>query len=259
VKLLHIPKFLTDGKGTIPKGYRAVGIHPSSEVCLLDVNGFTLGVGGLVPLHESVQVKALHNPIIDDQIFGTGNNNLLPADGVSSELGDQLVLQLYEACDPLVPPGPRVPYYKDVRIAAADIGVTAELAKLAMRVPFHGRAACAVAFKRITIAADLNVIVVGRSYGRRNPNSKLVALGSDFTDQGGVWHEMAAETWWNGGGAAAAQASVEVDGNARRWRQIVCGGEADASEAFDELVIYVWGAAGGDAWLTAEAYGERTH
>lgn len=267
MKIFRASQFLTKGFAQLDtQGCVAVGIHPSSEVCLVDVAGMMLAVGGIVPLPPkvaSIELLAVHWPLNGDQLFGADANNFTPADGVTEGLGDKLVLQLYEKCDALVPPGPRVPLYKDVQVAAANIGLTAENAKLAMRVPFHGRAACAIAFTRPGAADDLSLLVVGRSYGRRNPISPLsaawVAGSNDFGDAGGVWHEMAIETRLNGGGAAAATPSIEAAQVGYRWRQVVVGGEADASEAFDELQLFVFGPAGALARLTAEAYGERTH
>jgi hypothetical protein len=264
VELRTFAKFLTNGVAELEAGWVAVGIHPSSEVCLVDVNGVKLGVGAIVPIGKAAtKLYAVHWPLNGDQLIGAEAGNYTPADGQTEFLGDNLVLQLYSDCDALIPPGPRMPFYKDVRVLSAEVGATAELAKLAMRIPFHGRAACAIAVTRPGDTDDVNILVVGRAYGRRNPSSFLSSLwekaANNFGDQGGVWHEMAVQTRQNGGGVGATTPTIESTATGYRWRQFVVGGEADASETFDELLVFVYSAAAGDVWITAEAYGERTH
>lgn len=254
MKLVTCPKFLTRGSFELPAGVIAAAIHPSSEVDLCDVGGMhRLSVGGIVPLPQNqiVSVESVRNPLIGDQLFGTEPGNITIYDG-EEEPGGKLVLQLYDKCDALMPPGGRVSYYKDIEIAEADIPATEEAAQLAMRIPFHGRAQCTVGMWRSGGTQDLSIIVVGRSYGRKGAR---LSNGSDFTDQGGVVYEHGTQTWWNGG--AVPESSVEA--GVYLWRVFHVGGLGDSAEAYDELQLFVYGGAGGGiARITAEAFGERT-
>jgi hypothetical protein len=238
VQLHRVNKFLTNGRGSIPTGpFVAVGIHPSSEVDLVDVAGHRLGVGAIVPCEGGIEVKAVRNA---PQLAGAAFTS-------EDFAGQRLVLQLYEKCDQLIPPGPRLPVFREGFKAAADIGVDAANAGTPIvRLPFHGRTMATITFRRTTDAADLTLLVVGFNHGEVGGNTGMIRITEQTTT-----------TWWNG----AVPPAVTVHGGASldtlQARTVYVGGLSDAAEGFDELMLFVYGAAGGDARLFAEAYGER--
>lgn len=238
--LVHpLEKFLTLGGASAPSsGFVAVGIHPSSEVDLVDVNGQILGVGALVALNKSqtAALKAVRRA--PGQLSSAGDD---------ADVGQKLVLQYFEACDPLVAPGHRDPTSRAAVVKAADLGVVAGGANCAIRLPFQGRRMARISFKRIASSADVSLVVVGASYGDRR-----VDLYSP------MYVEKTAETWWNGGGSAPVLATGPLAAVVEA-RQVYVGGFGDAAEHFDELQIYVYGAAdaGNDVHVAATAYGEE--
>jgi hypothetical protein len=237
MKLESFSKFLANG-GQLKAGFRACAIHPSSEVDLVDVGSYRLGVGAVIPLSPTAptELRAVRRAPL--AMFNPGD---------ADDIGQQLVLQLYEECDELVAPGPRMPLSRAGTVVAASLGAAVGAANLILRVPFQGRRMACVRFKRNTALADLSLVVVGASYG-----FKKDALG-----QSGLYVEKTTETWWDGGGVAPQVAAGVPLAGQLEVRQLYVGGFGDGAEAFDELQFYVFGAAGGDAEVTVEAYGER--
>lgn len=238
MKTFLIKDFLQAREGQILDECVAVGIHPSSEVDLVLVDGVLLGVGAIVPARRASTLQSVR---------------IAPADIISADdyatVGGKLVLQLYEKCDALIPPGPRLPWSRSVRIKDAAIGVDAANATLAFRLPMWGRPAAMIFFTRLG-AEDLTMVPVGARYGIAqlglNPDSNntqgpLLVPGPATTFVSGTLVGVNATL---AGEVASTFASV--------------GGDGDAFEYFDEIFVFVYGpAAGGDAIISAEVAGER--
>jgi hypothetical protein len=241
VRLQPYNKFLTNAGAIMPVESElvAVGIHPSSEVDLVDVGGRILSVGSVMPLTDGGREHI--NPVRRAPAQ-------LEVAGDQDDVGQLLVLQFYEPGDMLVAPGARAPVTRSKQIAAASVPTTAATAALAFRLPFHGRRQACIRFARSTNAADLSMIVVGLNWGdRRCTDVSSVVVQA---------REQAAEAWWNGTGAAP----VRIAGTGAtqlQYREVYVGGGGDTQEAFDELAIYVFGGAGGTALVEGEAFGER--
>lgn len=225
MKLLPINNFLTIGQGQIPSGFRGAAIHPSSEVDLVDIGSARLGVGGVVPLTGGSTVKAVRalasNP---------------------STVGESLVLALFESCDVMVPQGPRVPVSKSVVLDAQTMGAIGANATFALRLPFQGRQQAAISFRRSDATKDLSLFVLGARAGFRGQAGPVLTSASDT------------ETWWDGVAAPTSPQGFAVA------RTIYVGGQGDNVEAFDELIVYVFGPAAAGAetvTVVAEAWGER--
>lgn len=233
-----VERFLSRITAPVPSGYVAVGIHPSSEVDLVDVNGMILGVGAIVPLNkqQAAKVTAVRRAPLQ-----------VEADGDHYDVGQRLVLQFYSDCDAQTPPGPRLPVSRAGFISAASLGAVVGAANLVFRLPMHGRRMACIRFLRNTAVADLSLVVVGASYGRRGD-----ALG-----ERGMFVEKTTETWWNGGGVAPQVAVGANLAGQLEVRQVYVGGFGDDAEGFDELLLYVFGAGGGGrAEVDATACGE---
>lgn len=236
MKIVTEPKFLTTGSKQLTGRYRALAIHPSSEVDLVDIDGVRLGVGGIVPF-----------PLSGANVLSVRNapNEIVAASGDHLDVGQKLVLQLYEDCDELVPPAPRHATFRSGIIAASALGAVVAAANLIVRLPFQGRAQAAIRFKRLTSPQDLSLVVLGVSYGTRSD----AGTGANYV-------ELPVETWWNGGGAAP---TVTTGPLALQLQAAVVnlGGMGDEAEALDELQCWVYGPAGlGRAECTAVAFGE---
>jgi hypothetical protein len=228
MKLHTINDFLFNGGGQLPANVdaRAVAIHPSSVVDLVDVDGFRLGPGGIAPASPQMNVRAVRN-----------------SSGGFSKTGETLVLALYEPCDPLVPLGSRVPVFSRIVGQASALPDMVSTPVIAMRLPFHGRQHATFTFERSDTTVDLSIYVVGFRAG----------IAGDPTN-GATQQRTAAnvETWWNGGGAAP----TDVNGQTCS-RTIHVGGD-ESEECFDWIIIYARGAAGSGTYtITAEAWGER--
>jgi hypothetical protein len=168
-------------------------------------------------------------------------------DFAGMELEASLVLQMYEADDPLVPPGARAPTLRRAqKIADADLANTRITADLALRLPFYGRRQGTIRFGRTTDAQDMSCVVVGINWGRRSSGVTVMQLS-----------ESAVETWMNGGTGLCGTGDTLTGQYLHRVIHI--GGGGDAQEAFDELAVFVWAdiPGGGDVLVEAEAFGER--
>jgi hypothetical protein len=239
---LHVDdNFLTVGE-TSPAGrFHALGIHPSSEVDLAIVNGRQLSIGAIVPASPGLTVSAVRNQPGALNVAGDG----------FEQCGQRLVLQLYEDSDALVPPGPRAPVLRRTQILAANLSAVVATANMAFRLPFHGRRQATLRFRRTTNAQDLSVVVVGVNWGYRRDGQFTVG-----TFGGAMLVENTTETWFNGG-AAPAVAVGDLAGTLE-YRVVHIGGGGDSQESFDELGVFVFGAAGGgDVQIEGEAFGER--
>jgi hypothetical protein len=235
MKLLTVDRFLTIGAGTLPGGFRAVAIHPSSEVDLVDLGGgVQLTVGSVVPVPGQAQAIA---PVRYFLSNGVGQH--APLDGDNTTVGEKLVLALYEGCDPLVPLGPRVPVFRSWRVKLADLPALAADAKMVFRVPMHGRSRCVISISR-SDPLDLGLIVLGRRAGTRESRKNPPLTGFE------VVAAAAVETWFDGGGAPPSAVGVTLD---RQYNV--------ENERFDELNVYVYGALGtDDNPISAEGFGE---
>jgi len=237
MKLHQDDAFLTKGSSTLPPGnWRAAAIHPSSDVDLCIIGGYTLGVGSIVPLE------------------GSGGHNVLAVRGFSNELLQvlatnvtpnlRIVLALYEECDPLVPLGVRSTYVDSITFPSGSIPTAVGFitSGCAFRVPFTGRRHFTCWARRDTTAADLNLVFRCKRYLSRLQISK-------DADQFAHYDEFQ-DSWWHG---PAAPLSM-VDAATVLSRTFHLG--ASSEESWDEIEVFVWGAAGGNAQLGVQASGE---
>lgn len=252
MKLYYPDRILDRGSEQLPAGFVGVAIHPSSDVDVVDVDGARLAPRSVVPIDPTTRatVKAVRRRIDVNAFPGA------PGVGDSLEITpdytpQKLVLQLYEKCDQLIPPGPRTPYYRDILIPSADLSAVALTANLALVIPFWGRSTLQLSVKRTDTTQDLSFFIVGRKHGNRDsasPKPIFSALAS-FGDEDGVLDESGVFTW--------GMPTFTLDPTLPRWRTVYFGGLGDAGECFDYLLVFCYGAAGGgDALLVAEAYGE---
>lgn len=234
MKIHTVANFTQQGTASLPNGnFRAVGIAPGSEVDVCKVGGRMLSVGGLVPFNSGVEaVRGIRKP--------NGNTTLT--------LGD-LELVLYEACDPLMQPGPRAPTLRAARVKGADLRTTPARDGVAttanLRIPFQGRRH-ATFFMRRTDGTDFSFIVVGVKYRDR------ALMGAFDADVEAYFDESATDTWSVSG--VVPVSGLAGGGSLSAVRHV---GGFDSEETYDELELYCWGAAGGDLYIQAEADGER--
>lgn len=241
MKLQQFDEFLTNGQALIDGGYTAIAIHPSSEVDLVDVGGYRLGVGAIVPVSKSSPSKLQAVRVAPDELTGEGDPLL------ARDVGQKLVVQLYEPCDQLIPPGPRLPVFRQRSFPAAGLGGNTGDASLVLRVPMQGRSQMTLTFRRDTDVEDLTVVPVGILYGDRTQG---IQQGTRFVPD-------AAVTWWDGGGAAPTVGVSATYAAELASRVVHYGGGGDSREAFDEIAIFAYGGVGGDVYIAAEAFGER--
>lgn len=236
MKLQTVEKFLSRGTSETTRGFVAAGIHPSSEVDIVDIGGQRLGVGSLVPLvgDAAQELRAVRRRC-NELAYGSMDvfEGQLP-------IGERLVLQLYEKCDPLIPPpSSRLPVWRKMAFSANFLGPLAADMECFFRLPFQGRKMATISFER-SDNVDFSVYVVGARRG--------------FVDQSDTTHytESTVVTWFDGGAAP----THNFDGN-RIARVVHVGGFGDAAERFDELQVCAYGnATAGIITITGEAYGE---
>lgn len=243
MQLRRFNRFLTSGDKSIEEGFVAVGIHSSSDCDLARVGDHVLGVGGLAPLDRRatpiVQVRNEPPEINGDDYHDAGGH---------------LTLMLYEACDVLFPPSGRAPRIMDGYIANVAVPANFAAALPILRFPFQGRRQAVISFKRDTAAADLTLRVLGIRYGLKDARNGFYPSAVS----GPMYTLGDEETWWDGAGAAPTVGSAAPLTGEQAWRTIHVGGFGDEIEAFDELAIFAYGAAGGSAYVHAEAFGERS-
>lgn len=217
MKLFSADQFLTKRSAQLPQGeWRGVAIHPASEVDLVDIGGHRLGVGGVMPIAPGggQSLAAVRFALAESGLYSGAQDGL-------NYPGERLVLALYEACDPLVPMGPRVPAVRYQTTTGIAIPPAVGAAVAFFRLPFQGRAAAAITMYREDITKDMTVVVVGvRAY----------AVGKYINVQ------ATPETWWNGG----ASGPTDIYGGAC-GRTVYVGGQGDSAEVFDELLVCVYG------------------
>jgi hypothetical protein len=243
MKVHHFSAFNLKGGASLPAGYKAVGIHPSSEVDLVQVDNDKLTVMGLVPTNPANTVKLTALRSYRDTGLDVAEKD---------QVGGYLAVVCYEECDDLENPGPRRPFTFGVRLDLAAFGATTiNAATLVQRVPFMGRQQLALYLKRSTTGADLNVVVRGVRYFDRDQLVKIINAGDGPTVP---YVDELQDSWW--GGAAAAPVSA-IDGTTVLGRTIYIGGGGDLQECYDEFEIWAYGAAGGFAYIAGEALGDR--
>jgi hypothetical protein len=197
----------------------AVGIASSSDVDICEVGPYRLGPMSIVPCRGGETVEALRG-------FRATNLN----GSVPSLINQNLVLQLYESCDALVPPGPRAP----VMVASGPIFLAgAGLFTLALRVPFSGRKQCVFNVRRVTetaMPADNTAVVRGVTYVDRDTQRTFPTAPE--------YKEVQAALVLAGG--ASTLGGIETIQLGRVW---YVGGGGDLQEGFDELELWLDGTA----------------
>jgi hypothetical protein len=243
MKLFAADNFLTKGSAQLPSGdFRGIAIDSSSEVDVVEIGGRVLGVNQVVPFQGDV--RSVRYP---GDALNTGQATYgAVVGGDAGPTGEVLTLKLYEACDALVPPGPRAPVFRRAKFADTQMTATVTNAKLAFRLPFHGRRMACLSMWRSDSTRDFNLLVVGARYGRKGS-----VQFSDYVESGPF-------AWWNG--AALPASSMDSTNLQNQSRVFYVGGEGDNVEGFDELFVYAYGAsAAGSNYcvVTGEAFGER--
>jgi hypothetical protein len=215
MKLLTLPAFLSRETDDIPvdfEGVVACGIHSSSEVDLVKVDGQTLAVGSVSPCRPGSKLEAVRNDV------------------VFSRSGDSLTLILFEKCDQIVTPGPRAPVFDSTTGDANDLPLLEANADIVLRLPFQGRASCAISFERSDTTKEMSLKVYGRRVGTREKPIQ------------------------NASGYHLAASSVETTTNGSATVNV------DEFEDFDELLLLVFGDAATDPnetyTVSARVYGE---
>lgn len=231
MKLHTFDDFLTHGTAPAPKGdWRGVAIHPSSEVDLVDVGGYRLTVGSVVPWNA--ELAAVRRALGAFTYLDSAIHKSL--DGLNV-VGEKLVLAFFEQCDSLVPLGARAPTFRNLVTSDDNIPVALADSQLMLRVPMQGRSRAVVSFTRDE-DLELTVTIVGR---RMSPRSHGLEVST--------FHAHDAETWRDGGVPPTL-----TDGNFA-WKQLNI-----ENERYDELLVYAYGAAGGtgSTSFSAESFGE---
>lgn len=223
--------FLERRQLTLPDGkFVAVGIAASSEVDLVTINGHVLGPQALVPYGTTCEA-----------VRGRRNE---PVAQLAGTIGQKLVIQLYERCDVLVPPGPRAPIVvsSGVRVLSNTLAGQEPL----LRVPFSGRKQCQFAIQFETTSGAYNARVRGVRY----QTGEYQKLKNNFDTHAYVVDDADVPLVITASGPDGdIQATV-----------FYVGGGGDLQEAFDELELYVYGIAEGpfeSVHAMAEASGER--
>lgn len=232
------------GIGVLPPGkFVAVGIAPASEVDICRVGALTLSPCSLVPFNTNI--KPMRG-------FRTGIDSLTTDPYVSNN--DMLVLVLYEACDFVVPPGPRAPVLREAIIRISDGYATAP--RLALRLPFAGRTQAVVAVRREN-GSVTGVTATVRGVRYLTPaqyNAKILVANPPNDDQEPFFAEQV-ET------IVYTTSTVDQVGGPNTNQTVggvfYIGGNGDNQEAFDELEVWIFGVEDGDVLIQAEASGER--
>lgn len=237
MRIFTLDSFLTKGSGTIPEGaWVGVGIHPSSEVDLMEVGGVRCGVGAIVPLRSGDTAKAVRSLNAPDiKIIAAALNALGPADGNLAP-NDKLVIQVYEECDPWNPPGKRVPYNTQA-IVTAPLPTTQATAKLIARIPMCGRASLAMWCQPIAGIA-LTVGFQGMKYPKQDSGNGFTQVDESVPFAIGV----------------ATIVSGPIAGGQNSTFSQTIGG---IGSIHDEVTVWAWSAGGGNASFQFEAFGER--
>lgn len=252
------PNFNLGGSAQIQQGpYVACGIAAGSEVDTCLVGDQKLGPMSLVPCRGGTNLTALRGY----RTYGgqpIQNQLETPGGAPGGQVGGTLVLQLYEACDVLVPPGPRAPLLVSGFVASTALPATNATAALLLRIPFHGRRQGTFSVKRAG-NIELNVLVQGVRYldpGLRASLGKDASLAHFSRERTGL-------TWFSTGpvevrfGGGDGFQALFVD-----WSTTAPGGGVDPAidmHGYDELDVYVYGVsdANSNIYGAGEAWGER--
>lgn len=241
------PNFNFAQQAQIPGNYVAIGIAPGSEVDCCLVGNMLLGPMSLVPFHRDLKtVKGLR----------MRPNNAQPKD--TDQVGGTLALLLYEACDALMPPGPRAPGIADGRIVSGQLGTTANTATTLFRIGFAGRRQGMFFISRVGNTADLNIIIRGIKY----PQALLTRDVQIDAQIYSPYMDEVTDSLWAGTGARPQSSSIldlgQTIANPLLGRTIQVGG-VDNQEAYDELECLVWGVqdANSHVYGHVEVFGER--
>lgn len=225
--------------GTVPAGdFVAAGIAASSDVDCCKVGSHRLGPMGLVPCFAGAQITPMRG-------YRTGSVAVLG--GGPPRVQSQLVLMLFERGDIIFQPGPRAPYIDQARLPA--MGANAAAATLALRAPFFGRSSAVVCASRLGgDTTDATMVIRGVRY-------HAYPVPGALTDQGFITETT--QALWEGN--AAQPVSVLTTGTDKLLGVANIGGEGDFEESFDELEVWVYGAAGGTPGIHVqiEVTGER--
>lgn len=241
MKLNVADNFLSRGSMNIPNGaYKAVGIHCSSEVDAIEMGGIRVGARSVIPLGMSqnggqlvTSARKGLNGRYTGLTGGTEMSNANQRDGVRAP-GEKLVLQLYEECDDLNPPGPRVPYLTSVLLPtlSAAGATTAATAMLVSVLPMSNRLRAVLSF-----GANLN----GASYGLRGIRESAAGDGMFYVDKAAVVLPNTPSIYAAAGAIADPQCNIVYVDN----------------ESFDWLLVYMFSAGAPNGLFSAEVDGDR--
>lgn len=240
MRLQVFDSFLTNGSGQLlnppeaTSAWRGAGIHCSSEVESCSIGGIKLGVKSIIPYPGSL-VTADRRSIssVAGGMYGAWNAppRSVPLDG-NGRPGEKLVLQLYENCDELAPPGPRAPYL--TRALVASLPATEATNQLVMKLPMSGRTRATIGWSGS--AGDITVNLVGiRSFFGIAVGELPIPNPISFVNSG-----------ISGNGAGPAQGATIYT------NQIYVD-----NESFDEIWVFAWSASGSSLVMIAETTGER--
>ena len=240
MKIFTEPQFLAKGSTQLPnyEGMRGVGIHPSSEVDSCTVAGVKLGVKSIIPVGAGAEVRA------DKKKF---NNTTYPGLALQFDnavmdnapnAGDKLVLQIYEACDRMIPPGPRASYL--TRTGQSVLPTTRVLAQAVAKLPTMGRVRSALSWIALNATAVINVAGVRMLYGQASLYTSgaacfLVSNPTDYTSP--LTNIVPAGVAFGG---SQPSRTIYID-----------------NENFDYLLVWAFDPGGGSLDFLAEVSGER--
>lgn len=217
----------------LPTGrFRGIAIGPNSAVDCVLVDGQRLAPGRVLlgPFDDKTRILPVRS-IRTDGDQGVAN------------VGFQLLqLALYEACDELVPLGPRAPYEARATVPA-NAGVWAR----SLRLPFQGRSMAKVALRMTTDPGDASTneyVIFGVTYIPRDRLKPILDTPSDSS---------AGRTALITGTYGYRDASVDgVIGGFGTFERVDFVGGTDNGETYDELEV--WQRAGFASAVWAEAY-----
>jgi hypothetical protein len=215
----------------------ACAIATSSDVDVCEVDGHNLGPGAIVPCTPGAPIKAVRG-------WRTGTLT-------DTRLDARLVLQLYDPCDVMVPPGPRAPVMRSAIVPAASIGAAAGTAGLVLRLPCAGRDQVAVSIRRrVGSALELGWILRGVRYQSR-ANLAAAPIVGGLVDAASYIQEVTG-TLFDGGGAVPTSTAPDAQ---RLGAVTYIGGLGDLAERLDEVEVWLYGAADSNLYVTAEGWG----
>lgn len=256
MRVLAFDRFQLVGQAALSTPGVAVAIAPGSEIDTCKVGDYVLGVGSVVPWQPTVTP--------------TRGFRIQDNDGITIDPKQpgRLELLVFECAGEIWAPAGRAPTSRSVLVPTGSIGTTALTATRIMRLPFFGRRQATFFIRRRDAAADTNIVIRGIKYLPRELIAKFAAAGpfgnlhwtDEITDSifaGGAGQPASSI---NGGGFGTdfPDTAPQPFGSALLGRSIHIGGGGDLQECYEELELWVWGAAGNtDLHAYAESYGER--